>query len=264
LVTPYQRLLLDTADAATARKDEQNLLADLIICNSEFVRRSFLAAGFPPERLAAVPSPFPRLAPRPCEPQGSPLVFLHAGTLSLRKGTHVLLEAWRRLGARSGGQLWLVGNNELPAHALRGLPDSIQVRPRVPRSQMRDLFAQSAVVVLPTLGEGRANVIVMAMAHGLPVITTPNAGCDDAVRDGETGWLVPIRDPAAVAEKLAWCLEHGDSLHEMGRAAARQAAAWQGPDFAHAHGQVIRAFLRERGLPHTFTAHVPLERMLAE
>lgn len=264
LMTPYQQLLIETMDAVAARKDEQNNLADLIICNSEFVRRSFLAEGVPAARLAAVPSPFPPVVHQPFDRPRDKLVFLHAGTLSLRKGTHVLLRAWHRLANRRGTELWLVGNSELPAQALRGLPDNVHVRPRVPRSEMRYLFAQSAAVVLPTLGEGRANVIVMAMAHGLPVITTPNSGCDEAVRDGETGWLAPIRDADALAEKLLWCLEHRDALRDMGRAAARQAAAWQFPEFMHAHGQVIRGFLKERDILYDFPAHAPLDRMLSE
>ncbi len=263
LMTPYQQLLIETTEAAEARKDEQDSLADLIICNSDFVRRSFLAEGFAESRLAAVPSPFPPLvSPTPPRPTGK-VVFLHAGTLSVRKGTHVLLRAWNALATRDSAELWLVGNNELPDHAVRGLPASVVVRPRVPRSEMGRLFAQSSVLVLPTLGEGRANVILMAMSHGVPVISTPNSGCEDAVRDSETGWVVPIRDADSLAQKMAWCLEHTGRLRDMGLAATQRAAAWQLAEFTKAHGEVIRDFLARRDIGCDLPPHATQERMMA-
>ena len=85
---------------------------------------------------------------------------MHAGTLSVRKGTHVLLCAWKELAANNEAELWLIGNNELPEQSLQGLPGNVMARPRVPRAEMGRLFAQSSVLVLPTLGEGRANVIL--------------------------------------------------------------------------------------------------------
>jgi type I restriction enzyme R subunit len=59
------------------------------------------------------------------------------------------------------------------------------------------------VFVLPSLVEGRALVQQEAMACGLPIIVTRNAGGEDLVQDGSGGFLVPIRDPQAIAEKLS-------------------------------------------------------------
>jgi len=61
-------------------------------------------------------------------------------------------------------------------------------------------YAWADVFLLPTLCEGSATVCYEALAAGLPVITTPNAG--SVVRDGLDGFVVPIRDPEAIAEKL--------------------------------------------------------------
>jgi glycosyltransferase involved in cell wall biosynthesis len=65
---------------------------------------------------------------------------------------------------------------------------------------------------------------------GLPLIATRNAGGDDLVTDGETGFLVPIRSPEALAEKISWCDAHRDRTSGMGIAAQRRAAefTWRG------------------------------------
>ena len=66
--------------------------------------------------------------------------------------------------------------------------------------------------VLPSITEGSAKTTYEAMAAGLPVITTLNAG--SVVRDGVDGFIVPIRDPDAIKERLLLLYEN----REMGRA----------------------------------------------
>jgi glycosyltransferase involved in cell wall biosynthesis len=62
------------------------------------------------------------------------------------------------------------------------------------------------------------------MACNLPVIATKNTGVDDLIVDGETGFLVPIRSPEAIAEKICWCLKNRSSIAGMGIAAAKRAS----------------------------------------
>jgi glycosyltransferase involved in cell wall biosynthesis len=62
-----------------------------------------------------------------------------------------------------------------------------------------------------------------AMACGIPLITTVNAGSSDIVTDGVEGFIVPIRDVEALKEKLEWCYCHPLELAEMGRAARQKA-----------------------------------------
>ena len=75
-----------------------------------------------------------------------------------------------------------------------------------------------------------------AMSQGLPVIITPNTGGEDLVIAGETGFLVPIRNPSAIAERIAWFDDNRDALPTMGQAARQHAAryTWQ----AYADGVV--------------------------
>lgn len=58
------------------------------------------------------------------------------------------------------------------------------------------------VLLLPSLNEGIANVVLEAMALGLLVISTDCGGMSEVVKDQETGWLVPVRDPNAIADAI--------------------------------------------------------------
>jgi glycosyltransferase involved in cell wall biosynthesis len=71
--------------------------------------------------------------------------------------------------------------------------------------------------------EGLALVQLEAMACGIPLITTPNAGGSDIITDGVEGFVIPIRNVDVLKEKLEWCYSHPLELAEMGRAARRKA-----------------------------------------
>ena len=76
--------------------------------------------------------------------------------------------------------------------------------------------------MLPSLAEGFALVILEVMSGGVPVITTSHTCAPDVMVDGEHGFIVPIRDSAAIAERLNWGIEHRADLAVMGEAAAAQ------------------------------------------
>jgi glycosyltransferase involved in cell wall biosynthesis len=80
------------------------------------------------------------------------------------------------------------------------------------------------VLALPAIVDGRALVQQEALACGLPLLVTPNAGGDDLVEEGETGFLVPIRSPKVLAERIAGLADHRARLPGMSRLARRKAA----------------------------------------
>jgi glycosyltransferase involved in cell wall biosynthesis len=69
-----------------------------------------------------------------------------------------------------------------------------------------------------------------AMSQGLPLIITPNTGGSDLVIEGVTGFLVPIRNPMAIAEKIAWFADNRNKIPEMGERARVHASqyTWKG------------------------------------
>ena len=133
------------------------------------------------------------------------------------KGHHDFLKAARRVKDRiPEATFWLVGEDrgiqkdlEIEAQNL-GLSESVLFMGQ--RSDIPSLLAASDLFVLPSHEEGFSNVILEAMAAGLPVVATEVGGNSEAVADGETGWLVPPRNPSAMAGKIV------DLLSDPGKA----------------------------------------------
>jgi glycosyltransferase involved in cell wall biosynthesis len=85
------------------------------------------------------------------------------------------------------------------------------------------------VMAFPSLFEGFGLVVLEAMACGVPVIATPNGAAPDIIHDGQDGFIVPIRDSHALAEKLELLSNDRALLAYMSDAARRTAAqhSWQ-------------------------------------
>lgn len=84
-------------------------------------------------------------------------------------------------------------------------------------SQVADYYAQCSVYVLPSYREGTPRTVLEAMAMGRPIITTHAPGCRETVLDGETGYLVPVQNGEAVAEKMIFFIENPSLVETMGR-----------------------------------------------
>ncbi len=87
--------------------------------------------------------------------------------------------------------------------------------PAPPLSAM-DIFC------LPSYREGMPISLLEAMAMELPAVATDVRGCREEVIDGETGWLIPVRDSVALTEKLIWFLDNPDEARRMGQAGRRR------------------------------------------
>lgn len=81
-----------------------------------------------------------------------------------------------------------------------------------------DYYKQCSVYVLPSYREGTPRTVLEAMAMGRAIITTDAPGCRETVIDGETGFLVPVKDSTAVAEKMIEFIEKPELVETMGRA----------------------------------------------
>src|SRR5207237_7413649 len=99
----------------------------------------------------------------------------------------------------------------------------------VPNNELQGLYARAAVVACPSRREGFGVACLEAMAHGRAVVATDVGGLRDLVVDGETGIVVPPRDPAALREALATLLADRELRHELGAAGrdrARDRFSW--------------------------------------
>ena len=207
-------------------QDEEYHLAEYeearyIILESDFTRDTFAGQGVPEDKLVVIPRGVDTarfVPPRKRAPRPFRAVFM--GAVCVRKGVRILLEAWTSLGLKDA-KLLLVGSvrDEIQPLLQRSLPGnpSVELVGFVP-DPVR-LYQEASVFVFPSLSEGSAKVCYEAMSCGLPVIVTPNAG--SVVRDGRDGFIVPVRDPDALREKILLLYENPDLRETMGREARR-------------------------------------------
>lgn len=234
----------------TERRRREWALADVVIANSNFTRDSYASAGLNVSKVRVIPLGAPPVCERGTKggSEGQePFRVLWAGTFSIRKGAHHLLNAWRSIAAKRNATLAIYGAIELPRTLMSSLPSSIELSSTVSRAALFEHYRASDMLVFPTLCDGFGMVVTEAFAHGLPVITTPRAGAADLVRHGENGLIVPAGDSHALAEALEWCITHRIELKAMRRSAIETAARWQWSDYRLALARNVEEGLREAG-----------------
>jgi len=227
------------------RKEAELQLADLVVVNSRFTRDSLVKAGVDQNRILVIPLGAPDPVHQARLQDQSRFIFLSAGTQSVRKGVHYLLESWKKLKPANDVQLWLVGHMDLPKRLLSNLPGNVIIRKSVPKAELTDIYRSANVLVFPSLAEGFGMVITEAMAHGVPVITTPNTVGPDLIETGTNGFIVPVRNVDALTERMQWCLDNRDELALMGRRAQDAVARWRWVDYRAALAKHLSSFISE-------------------
>jgi glycosyltransferase involved in cell wall biosynthesis len=247
-VTPYHRLLLLEDERVIARKEEEYRLADFIIANSDFVRRTFIEHGVSPQKVVGVPTGCPPVEKlRARSGQGNePLRFLYAGTVSLRKGFPYLLQAWRDAKLGPAAELWIAGTMELDVLREVERMSGVRYLGALSKSELKRVYRESDVLVLPTLCEGLAHVLLESLSFGLPAITTEASGAGNLIVDGENGFMVREADAAALAAALSQAVSRRRELPRFGERAAERAAGWTVADSNAAHVHALQFFLKER------------------
>lgn len=81
---------------------------------------------------------------------------------------------------------------------------------------VRPYLEDCAALVLPTYREGFPVSVMEAMSCGRAVIASDTNGCRDAVLNGETGILTPVKDTMTLAQNMVWCVEHPQEAEQMG------------------------------------------------
>jgi glycosyltransferase involved in cell wall biosynthesis len=172
-----------------------------------------------------------RFRPRPRAVESSTLTILSIGRLVEKKGFLDLLDACARLMEKGNrftcvicgdgpmrGAL-LARRDELGLTSTVSLIDARPQRELLPLFERADVFALVPYVTADGDRDGVPNVLVEAMACGLPVVSTAIGGVPDLVRHGENGLLAAPRDTETVARYLAELLDHTGQRHALGQRA---------------------------------------------
>ncbi|HEY0177986.1 MAG TPA: glycosyltransferase family 4 protein [Pedobacter sp.] len=213
------------------RKTRELELADIVVGPGSFVMESLPSwAGTKKLIVAPFGSPLAtgendnqRLTSG--EMEKKPLRILFAGSMGQRKGLGDLFEAIKLLN-RKDIELVVMGSLLAPMEFYRTELPEFTYEPGRSHEQVLALMRSCDVFCLPSIVEGRALVMQEAMSQQLPLIITANTGGADLIIEGKTGFLVPVRSPAAIAEKINWFLENRSCIREMGRMSQQHAALY--------------------------------------
>ena len=191
-------------DRDTEREEMQYEMADCITVPSRFAARSFVSQGVPEKKLRIIPLGVRLDTFHPAgEPPAAEFNVVFAGQVALRKGIPYLLQAFQRL-RHPRKRLRVLGAVQSEIRALLAkLPlEQVEFVGTIPQTELAVELSHSHVLVLPTIEDGWGMVLGQAMACGCPVIATCNSGSEDLFTDGKEGFIVPIRDPRAIADRL--------------------------------------------------------------
>jgi glycosyltransferase involved in cell wall biosynthesis len=207
--------------ALIRRMELEYELCDRIVVPSTVAHDSFAKFGHKAKTVVSFPgvdeqffSPLPKPVPR------SKFRVCFTGRVELAKGAAYLLQAWKRL-ALPNAELVLAGEIRPEMRSLlKTYADStVRATGFLPAAELLRCYRESDLFVLPSVNEGLAQVLLEAMASGLPVVASDLSGAGDCVTEGVEGFVTPVRDVERLAEKILWCYQHRDETRAMGSAA---------------------------------------------
>jgi glycosyltransferase involved in cell wall biosynthesis len=140
------------------------------------------------------------------------------------KGVEEFVAAAMRLGRDGVHARFLLAGDSDPANPASISREQLDVWHRSGavewlgfQNDMAGLMRRAHIVCLPSYGEGMPKVLLEALASARPIVTTDVPGCRELIADGGCGLLVPVRNPAALANALRRLIEDGDQRVDMGR-----------------------------------------------
>lgn len=210
--------------------------ADFVVAQNAFSVDWLAEHNIPLDRIALLPlgvdtdrfHPAQRSEQDPVHP----FRVIFVGHQSIRKGLHILLEAWRGL-ALENAELILVGpvTDDIGTRLHAEYAGTFTFLGMTQPDRLAELYRSADLLVCPSLFEGGPMVVLEAMASGLPCVVSSSA-CS-VVRDGIDGIIVPVADSNALADAIATLYTDRPLVERMGIAARERALAFTWDKFYH-------------------------------
>ena len=233
------------------RECEEYETADRLVVPSGFVKRTMVAKGIPGDHVIVNPLGV-ALEQFWADPQNDrvagELNVVYVGGVSLRKGIPYLLDGFSRL-KHPRKRLTLVGviAPEITQVLERFPQQDVVFHGKAGRDEVRRLLNGADVLILPSVEDGFGLVITEAMACGCAVIASENTGGPDVIDDGVEGFIIPIRDPGAIADRLQRLADEPDLLASMGKAAQQRVRSVGGWDaYGDTYEHLARSLTSDR------------------
>ena len=194
--------------------------ADCIVATSTQAHRDACTAGIPAERISIIANGVDTTHFRPAAATAGTRQLIYAGRLETVKGVDLLLDAFALVCRRfPDARLRILGDGS-QRRQLEAQSCALGLADRVTFAGMVDDIAPalqlSSACVLPSRAEGMPNVLLEAMACGVPVVATAVGGCPDIISDGRNGLLVAPEDPGALADAIGAVFSDPTAARAMG------------------------------------------------
>jgi glycosyltransferase involved in cell wall biosynthesis len=230
--------------AMRRRKQLELAQTEMVLCCSEFQRGHLLACNPVIKKAEVIPLWADVdfwsgvVSEREFSRPGEPLRVLYAGAVSLKKGVPYLLQAVEPLTSQVA--LTLVGGLSPEMTGILKHFRSHRHLPYLPKNELRVLYREHDLLVMPTLGDSFGFVTIEAMASGMPVIASQNAGAPVPDED----WRVPPHDAEAIRHRLLAYHADRERLHQDGKVAASFAAQFTPECYRARAGELFKELLK--------------------
>lgn len=225
---------------------EEASVATHYLVASSFTRNSLVEHGVSAAAISVVPYgiDLQRFTPSPEQKNSGPtLHLLFVGRINQRKGLSYLLEALRLL-PEVDLHLTICGRVVDDLSIFREFADRITIRPSVSAEELVLAYQSADLFVFPSVAEGFGQVLLEALACGLPILSTTHTAAPDLVDDGVQGFIVEPRRPDQLAEAIVWARDHREELRTMGRRARARAEEFTWARFRAGVNQAVVEYLR--------------------
>jgi glycosyltransferase involved in cell wall biosynthesis len=215
-----------------AKEESEYALADIITVPSEYAKQSFIKMGVSESKIVKIPygarlDRFKKIS----NPKENEFRVLWVGGVSINKGFMYALEAFEKL-KHTSKEFIIVGgvSKEIKVLLINKDLTNVVFMGNVDNKKLPELYSISHVFLFASIDDGFGMVQAEALACGCPVIATENSGAADLFSDGIEGFIVPIRSPEAILEKLQLLADDNVLRKQMSDAAlikVQQLGGWE-------------------------------------
>jgi glycosyltransferase involved in cell wall biosynthesis len=156
------------------------------------------------------------------------LEIISIGRFHWKKGYHYALDAVKYLKENKVNfKYTIIAQGEIPEEILfmideYGIEDKVSIIQGLPHNELIEKLTKSHLLLLPSVEEGIANVVLEAMAVGVPVITTDCGGMNEVIEDKVNGYIIAVRNPELIIQKINEFIESDNNFKSKMTAGARE------------------------------------------
>jgi len=184
------------------------------------MRKNLIEFGFPRNSIIVIPNFVPKIF-FSIKPNYEQNVIGYVGRLEYVKGTDVLLRAFIAVKQLNNSvKLLIVGDGSLRKYILElakclNIEDAITVTGFIPNTEVPKYLSKMSICVLPSRHEGFPNVLLQAMAAGLPIVASSVGGVPELITNGRNGLLVPPDNVKELARAIELLLKNKDMAKSL-------------------------------------------------